>query len=133
MNRIERFHLDKSNAFANTAWQVVYEHGEEWLEQMTTYLKGNVDYIADFLENKLDAIKLPIPEGTYQIWLDFRELKLSDDELAKFLALEAGVALNPGIMYGPGGDGFMRMNIASPRKMIIQAMEQLKEAYDKRF
>jgi cystathionine beta-lyase len=131
--RIERFHLDKSNAFANTAWQVVYEHGHDWLEQMTAYLKGNVDYISDYLENNLDAVQLPMPEGTYQIWLDFRNLNLSNEELARFLAEEAGIALNQGYTYGPGGDGFMRMNIASPRKMIVQAMEQLKEAHDKRF
>jgi len=131
--RIERFHLDKSNAFANTAWEVVYEHGHDWLEQMTTYLKGNVDYISDYLENNLDVVKLPKPEGTYQIWLDFNGLNLTNEELASFLAKDAGIALNQGYTYGPGGDGFMRMNIASPRKMIVQAMEQLKEAHDKRF
>lgn len=131
-HRIERFHLDKSNAFANTAWQAVYEHGHEWLEQMTTYLKGNADYIADFLKNKLPVVKLPMPEGTYQIWLDFRELGLTNEELGKFLANEAGIALNQGHTYGPGGDGFMRMNIASPRNMIVQAMEQLKDACDRR-
>jgi cystathionine beta-lyase len=130
--RIERFHLDKSNAFANTAWQVVYEQGHEWLEQMTTYLKANVDYIAGFLKNNITEVNLPMPEGTYQIWLDFRELGLSNEELAIFLAKESGIALNQGHTYGPGGDGFMRMNIASPRNMIIQAMEQLKDACDRR-
>ena len=129
--RIERFHLDKSNAFANTAWQAVYEHGHEWLEQMKTYLKGNIDYIDNYLKNNLSVVKLPMPEGTYQIWLDFRELALTNEELAKFLAKDAGIALNQGYTYGPGGDGFMRMNIASPRKMIVQAMEQLKDACDK--
>jgi cystathionine beta-lyase len=73
-----------------------------------------------------------MPEGTYQIWLDFRELGLTNEELAKFLAKDAGIALNQGYTYGPGGDGFMRMNIASPRKMIVQAMEQLKDACNKR-
>jgi len=131
-NRIERFHLDKSNAFANTAWQVVYEQGHEWLDQFTTYLKGNVDYIAGYLEDNLTEVKLPMPEGTYQIWLDFRELGLNNNELAKFLVKEGGIALNRGHTYGPGGDGFMRMNIASPRNMIVQAMEQLKNACDSR-
>ena len=130
--RIERFHLDKSNAFANTAWQEVYENGHEWLAQMTTYLKGNVDYIADFLKNNLTEVMLPMPEGTYQIWLDFRKLELNNEELAKFLAKEAGIALNQGHTYGPGGNGFMRMNIASPRSMIVQAMAQLKDACDSR-
>ena len=130
--RIERFHLTKSNGFANTAWQVVYEHGDEWLEQMKVYLKGNIDYIDDYLKNNLPVVKFPMPEGTYQIWLDFRELDLPNEELAKFLAKEAGIAMNQGNTYGPGGDGFMRMNIASPKKMIAQAMDQLKEAYNKK-
>ena len=131
--RIGRFHLDKSNGFANIAWQVVYEQGDDWLKQMTSYLKGNVDYISNYLDSNLDMIKMPMPEGTYQVWLDFRALNLSNDELADFLAKEAGIALNKGNTYGPGGDGFMRMNIASPRKMIVQAMEQLKEAHDRVF
>ena len=130
--RIEGFHLDKSNAFANVAWQVVYEHGHDWLEQMTSYLKGNVDYIQQFLKQDIPEVSMPDPEGTYQIWLNFNRLELTNEELAKFLAMDAGIALNQGHTYGPGGDGFMRMNIASPRKMIQQAMEQLKEAVNKR-
>lgn len=126
--RIERYHLDKSNGFANIAWEVVYENGGEWLEQMTSYLDENVKFITNYLKEELPEIKLPNPEGTYQIWLDFRELKLTNDELAKFLSHEAGIALNQGYTYGPGGDGFARMNIASPKAMIIEAMEKLKVA-----
>jgi cysteine-S-conjugate beta-lyase len=128
--RIERFHLDKSNAFANTAWQVVYEEGHEWLEQMTVYLKANINFIAGFLEHEIPQIKFPMPEGTYQIWLDFRELGKSNEALACFLVQDAGLALNQGSVYGPGGDGFMRMNIASPIDMLEQAMTQLKKAIE---
>jgi cystathionine beta-lyase len=127
-SRIERFHLDKSNAFANTAWQIVYEHGNEWLDQMLAYIKGNVDYITEFLDQELPEIKLSEVSGTYQIWLDFRSLKMSNEELTIFLATEVGIALNQGFTYGPGGNGFMRMNIASPKSMIVKAMEQLKSA-----
>jgi len=129
--RIAKFHLDKSNAFANTAWQVVYEHGGNWIDEMTKYLKGNIDYITSFLNEHLPQIRLPKPEGTYQIWLDFRKLKLTDDQLAKFLSLEAKIALNEGHTYGPGGGGFARMNIASPRAMIEKGMLQLKDAVDR--
>ena len=126
--RIERFHLDKSNGFTNVAWQVVYENGGDWLDQMRTYLHENVNFIANYLNNEIPEIKFPKPEGTYQIWLDFRKLNLRNDELAKFLSHEAGIALNQGYTYGPGGDGFARMNIASPKAMIIEAMEKLKAA-----
>ena len=129
--RIERFHLDKSNGFTNVAWRVVYENGGDWLEQMTNYLHENVNFITNYLNNEISEIKFPKPEGTYQIWLDFRELNLSNDELAKFLSHEAGIALNQGYTYGLGGDGFARMNIASPKAMITEAMEKLKAAIRK--
>jgi cystathionine beta-lyase len=130
--RVERFHLDKSNGFTNTAWQVVYENGGEWLDQMTAYLRENISFIASYLENEIPAIKLPIPEGTYQIWLDFRKLNHSNEELAKFLSQDSGLALNQGFTYGPGGDGFARMNIASPKSMIVDAMDRLKTAVGNR-
>lgn len=127
-NRIGKFHLDKSNAFANTAWQTVYEYGGEWLAEMTNYLMGNIEYITNFLNDELPQINLTTAEGTYQLWLDFRNLGMTTDELKRFLSLEAKIALNQGHTYGPGGDGFARMNIASPRHRIEAAMVQLGEA-----
>lgn len=128
--RLEKFHLDKSNAFANTAWQVVYENGNKWLDEMIGYLNNNVDYIVSFLATELPEVNMSRPEGTYQVWLDFRSLKLDNDALAKFLAHEAGIALNQGHTYGPGGGGFARMNIASPKHIIVKAMKQLKDAIE---
>jgi cysteine-S-conjugate beta-lyase len=128
--RIERFHLDKSNAFANIAWEAAYTNGEVWLQEMTNYLRGNIDYIAEFLKQNIPIIGLTKPEGTYQVWLDFRKLELTDEELSTFLARDASLALNSGTSYGPGGEGFMRMNIGSTRSTIEQAMQQLKVAVD---
>jgi cysteine-S-conjugate beta-lyase len=126
--RIERFHLDKSNAFANIAWQAAYENGDAWLQQMTSYLQGNIDYIAKFLEEEIPEIGLTKPEGTYQVWLDFRNLKMTDEELSAFLVSDAGIALNSGASYGLGGEGFMRMNVGSTSSTIERAMQQLKTA-----
>ncbi|MEN8247851.1 MAG: PatB family C-S lyase [Bacteroidota bacterium] len=126
--RIKAFHLDKGNAFSNVAWEVIYKHGDTWLKEMKSYLEGNIEYIHKFLKNHLPMIKMTPPEGTYQVWLDFRQLGLDNQELARFLSENAGIALNQGNTYGPGGDGFARMNIASPKTMISQAMNQLKEA-----
>ena len=72
---------------------------------MTTYLHENVKFIASYLEKEIPDIGLPIPEGTYQIWLDFRKLNLNNEDLAKFLSQDVGIALNQGFTYGPGGDG----------------------------
>jgi len=125
---IQRYHLDKSNAFGNTAMATVYRQGSDWLNSMISYLQGNIDYVGDFLRNELPAVRFHPPEGTYQLWLDMRSLGLDNQQLSRFLTEEAGLALNPGYSYGPGGDGFARMNIASPRSLIRQGMEQLAAA-----
>ncbi len=125
---IQRYHLDKSNAFSNTAIATVYRQGSDWLSSMIAYLQGNIDYVDDFLRNELPAVRFRPPEGTYQLWLDMRGLGMDNHQLSSFLVEEAGLALNPGYSYGPGGDGFARMNIASPRSLIRQGMEQLAAA-----
>lgn len=73
-------------------------------------------------------IKMIKPEGTYMVWLDFRELNISPKELKHFLVHQAGVGMSDGILFGPEGEGFQRMNLACPRSLIIQGMTQLKKA-----
>lgn len=126
--RIMKFHLGKSNAFANTAMETVYSKGDDWLDAFTVYLKGNVDFIKDFVNKNLPQLKLIEPEGTYQIWLDFNEFGLDEDVLMKKLGQEAGVGLNNGSSYGEGGNNFCRMNIACPRSIIDLAMHRIKDA-----
>jgi cystathionine beta-lyase len=127
--RIEKYHLGKGNAFSNTALEAVYTHGADYLEQMTQYIEGNVKYIIDALD-EISGVGIIVPEGTYQVWLDFREMNLSDEELADFLVNSAGLAMNQGFTYGEGGSGFARMNIACPRTIIENAMAQLKQAVE---
>ena len=69
-----------------------------------------------------------LPEATYLAWLDFRSLHLKQDDLVRFLIEKAGLGLNSGTEYGPGGEGFMRFNFASPRSMLETALNQLKQA-----
>ena len=128
-NRIEKYHLGKGNAFSNTALQAVYDHGAEYLEQMTSYIEGNVHYMQDIVD-EIPGVEIIAPEGTYQVWVDFRGLNLSNEDLASFLVSSAGLAVNQGFTYGEGGSGFVRMNIACPRSIIKQAMIQLKEAVE---
>jgi cystathionine beta-lyase len=68
------------------------------------------------------------PEGTFLVWLDFSRLRLSRRELKHFLVYEAGIGLSDGILFGPEGEGFQRMNVACPRSLVMQGMKQLKEA-----
>lgn len=129
--RIENFHFDKSNGFANTAWEIIYKDGEKYLEQMLQYLKNNIDFLDDFISSNIPGVSFIPPEGTYQIWLNFNKLGLDNSELKNLLVQKAGLAMNEGHTYGPGGDGFMRMNIASPRKILEEAMGRLADTINK--
>jgi len=116
------------NIMALTACQAAYEEGEEWLEELKSYLHGNLNFVRRFLKEKLPQIKLVEPEGTYLIWLDFRGLGLSNEDLEDFIVNKARLWLNAGEMFGREGAGFQRMNIACPRAILEQAFQRLEEA-----
>lgn len=111
-----------------TACQAAYEEGNEWLCQLREYLEGNLNYIREFLQERIPEVKLIEPEGTYLLWLDFRELKLSAEELENLIVNKAGLWLDAGTMFGEEGTGFERLNIACPRSILQKAMEQLERA-----
>lgn len=110
------------------ACQAAYEGGREWLEQLKEYLKGNLDFVRNYLKENLSQIKLIEPEGTYLVWLDCRELGLSEKELEQFIAREAKLWLDDGVIFGKAGEGFERVNIACPRAILKEALERLKKA-----
>lgn len=116
------------NRMGLLACQAAYETGEEWLEQLLAYLKGNLDYIRSFLAEKLPQIKVIEPEGTYLLWMDFRELNLNETELEELIVKKARLWLDGGTMFGENGAGFQRVNIACPRSIIAEAMERLYQA-----
>lgn len=116
------------NRMGLLACQAAYETGEEWLEQLLVYLKGNLDYIRSFLAEKLPQIKVIEPEGTYLLWMDFRELNLNETELEELIVKKARLWLDGGTMFGESGAGFQRVNIACPRSIIAEAMERLYQA-----
>lgn len=125
--------LGNGSLFSIIAAQAAYEKGEAWLEQLKTYLAANIDYVDSFLKQHVPRIKACLPEASFLIWLDCRELLLDDESLQQFFLKEAKLALNPGASFGPGGEGFMRLNIGCPHSIVEQAMEQLKVAYQSRF
>jgi cystathionine beta-lyase len=92
------------------------------------YLQQTRDETAKYIEKELPKIRLIQPEGTYLIWLDCRELGMRDDELKRFMIHEAGLGLSPGVAFGTGGSGFMRMNIGAPRNLVMEALGKLKAA-----
>ena len=125
---LEALHIGMGNVFGNVAAQAAYSNGDEWLDQLLDYIDGNIQYLMQFAERHLPRIKVIRPEATYMAWINFRGLGLNDKALNQFIIHNAGLGLNQGIQFGPGGEGFMRMNLACPRSVIQKGLEQLKEA-----
>ena len=98
-------HVYGSNAIGTIAFRAAYEYGEEWLEELLLYLQGNRDYIYDRI-SKMSGVSMQKPEATYLAWIDFRELGLTDDELADLCINKAKLALNAGVSFGDNGSGF---------------------------
>lgn len=128
---ISKLHADQGSIFGTIALEAAYRYGEEWLEALLAYLKGNIDYVLTFLQEKMPSVRAVRPEGTYLMWIDFSAWPMSHEELTRFMIEKAGLGLNEGSMFGEEGRGWMRMNIATRREVVRQAMNQLYEAAQK--
>ena len=124
----DRYQINKVNVFTSVAVETAYTEGAGWLDALLAYIRGNVDLIRDFLQQNPIGVSLIEPEGTFLVWLDFRELGMGAKVLAKFLAEEVGIALSPGYWYGREGAGFARMTIACPRNTVQRALDNLAAA-----
>ncbi|WP_367328005.1 MalY/PatB family protein [Lentimicrobium sp.] len=129
---LDGLHIEMGNLFGNVAAEAAYMHGDAWLEQLLDYIDGNIHTLIEFAETHLPQVKVIRPEATYMAWLDFSQTGMSDAELKKFAIEEAGLGMNEGTQFGPGGDGYMRMNLACPRPVLMKALKQLKHALGKR-
>ncbi len=110
------------------AAKAAYLHCADWLDELLVYLKGNLDALREFLRNELPALRLIEPEGTYLAWVDCRALHLSDGNLQTLVEQRAHLALDEGYIFGTGGGGFERINLACPRATLLAALERLKKA-----
>lgn len=117
-----------TNCMGMAACQAAYEAGAEWLEQLKLYLADNLAYVQRFLRDHLPEVTMIEPEGTYLVWLDLRKLGWSPQEQKQVIVHEAKLWLDTGTMFGQGGEGFERINIACPRKTLQEAMRRLERA-----
>ncbi len=124
----ETLHAGNTNPFSIVAFEAAYRSGEEWLNSLLVYLKGNRDFVNEYIAQHLHVIKVIPSQGTYLLWLDCHHLELSDVKLRELFVREAKVGMNPGITFGRNGSGFMRLNIASPRHVLADALERIKQA-----
>ena len=121
-------HVANGNSYGIPAAQAAYTYGEEWYQALLTYLKGNLDWLDSALKNRVPKVKLVYPQSTYIPLLNMEELNMSNEEMKQFLINKAGVALNAGSTFGPGGEPFMRINVATQRANLEVFVDRLEEA-----
>lgn len=133
-NKFDRFWKDlevhRNNPFNLVATIAAYNEGEEYLEQLKKYLEDNIIFVHDYFKKNIPQIKPNIPQATYLIWLDCRDLGFSQEELEKFMLKKAKLGLNPGRAFQKDLEGFMRLNTACPRSVLEKALGQLKKSVD---
>jgi len=126
-NRImEGLHIGNGNLFGAVASEAAYKEGEEWLKELLQYVDNNFKLLEHFLRTELPVLKLVPAEATYLAWIDFSGTGLQDEEIKEKLIHEAGLGLSHGPLFGKGGEGFQRMNLATPKANVIEALNRLK-------
>lgn len=125
---METLAVGLTNSFALPAVEAAYRHGAEWLDQLLDYLEANIQFLTTFCEQNIPQIKVIQPEGTYLVWLDFRSLALTAKELEFLMQKKAKVALDEGYIFGTGGEGFERINVACPRSTLEEGLMRITKA-----
>ncbi len=123
---LKAHHVSRPNVFSIVATVAAYTEGEEWLKGLLNYIEGNFEVVVKELDG-CGGLRVSKPQGTYLMWLDFRETSLKDPFMD---ILRGGVWLQDGKVFGPGGEGFLRMNVATPRKILKEAIERIKKVLE---
>lgn len=120
---------DEPSLMGLTAARAAYENGKPWLVELHKHLKANIDFVRDFLKDKLPLVRLIEPEGTFLLWLDFsnlaNKLGLSDSEIDDIIVNKAKVWLDRGTMFGPEGEYYQRINVATPQPLLKEALDRI--------
>jgi cysteine-S-conjugate beta-lyase len=125
---VDNLHIGSGNIFGNIASIAAYTHGHQWLDELLVYIDNNTEYVKDYCLKMIPEIVPVQPEATYMIWLDCRKFGMNAKDIQKFFVDKAKVGMNEGSAFGPGGEGFMRMNVGTTHSTVIKAMEQIEKA-----
>lgn len=125
---ITKLHMNRNNLFGGIATEVAYREGDAWLDALLIYLEKNADTLVEFVQARLPKLKVIKPEGTYLAWLDFRAYFTDAKELEKILVQKAKVGLNSGKNFGIQGEGFARINLATQRSILLEALTKIEGA-----
>lgn len=120
--------LDAPSIFSIEATMAAYRHGAAWRRRMLSYVEGNIKYVDGYLRRNIPRIKAMLPQSSFLMWLDCRELGLDQKKLMSLLEKKAGLYLNDGSMFGEEGTGFVRLNVGCPRSVLVNAMARLRDA-----
>jgi cystathionine beta-lyase len=125
--RAEKGLVSSVNLMGPVAALAAYRDGGDWLDQLLVYLEANRNYLYEYVKNELPGISMVLPEGTYLAWLDCREAGIEGSPCEFFLE-RARVGLNDGVIFGKGGEGFVRLNFGCPRAVLTEALQRMKQA-----
>ena len=118
--------ISQLNVLGLVACEAAYEHGEEWYQEMKAYVKENIEFVKQYVEEQLSGVNMVEHEGTYLVWLDFRGTGLRVEELDDKIINQAKLWLDSGKIFGSCGEGFQRINVACPQKVLEEAMDRIK-------
>ena len=128
-NRIvDNLHVGNGNIFGTIASISAYTYGHKWVDALLDYIDHNIEFVIDYCGKMIPEIIPVQPEATYMIWLDCRKFGMTGKELQNFFVDKAGVGMNEGSTFGPGGDGYMRMNVGTTHNTVMKALEQIEKA-----
>lgn len=116
--------------FGQVATEAAFAHCDDWIEQLMQYLAENYRTVETFMNTYFPEVKVYKPESTYFVWMDFRFLGMSNEQLTSFFEDKARIIVNQGHALGTGGSGFIRLNIGCPRQILESGLQRIKQAYD---
>ena len=122
--------LSDPNLFAITAMEVAYSRGDKWLDEVLAYIKGNYDFLVEYVGKKLPKVKVMPLEGTYLAWMDFSAMESDERALQKRMLTRGKVWLDEGWIFGEGGAGFERVVLACPRSILKEAVDRMARAFE---
>lgn len=124
-----------SNEFSDPTFTAVlaaetaYRYGGEWLDALIPYLQDNIIAVERFIKERMPKVKVTRPQASFLVWLDMNELGMTHEQIEEVLVNKAHLALNSGTMFGENGAGFVRLNVATPRKCLMEALESMAESF----
>lgn len=125
---MEANEMNAAPLFSPIATIAAFRKGEEWRRQMLEYVEGNIEFLTEYCRENMPQIKPLRPQASFLVWLDCRGLGLDHEGLIDLFINKAGLALNDGETFNPGGQGFMRLNVGTPRAILKSALERLHTA-----